>query len=67
MKEWIEELLAEKMQMEQHIDLLMRLISYCDQEHDDTNPIMMASLMETDQLIINVDQEGVHLSYVSTL
>ncbi len=67
MREWIEELLAEKMQMEQQVDLLMRIISYCDNEHGDLTPITMGALQEVDRLSINVDEEGVHLTYVPSI
>ena len=67
MKEWVEELLVEKQQLEQQLDLMIRIISYVDQEHEDDTPITPAALQDTDPLNITMDEEGVHLNYVSTI
>jgi len=67
MKEWIEELLAEKMQFQQQLDLMFRVISYVDQEHEDKTPITLATLADVQPVNLTVDEEGVHLNYVATL
>ena len=67
MKEWIEELITEKAQMQAQVDLLLRIISYVDENHEDNTPIIMEALQEIEPPNITVDEEGVHLRYVSTI
>jgi hypothetical protein len=63
MKELLEEYVLEKQALLQQQQLLLRVISYVDRDHDDDSPIHIKELENVDVPNIRVEGTDVYIDY----